>query len=145
MIRLSFPLADVLNVAEHAIAAPGHKPSFRNRLDRTTPKAALWFAAAEGRYLMSNELPAQPHPTDSNRVLVVYAAHHRTSAANHAVADEIGGDDVCKVRPLLDPLPDGRIPPTDRTTTTAARFVGEIRPAYWLCSVSAAGNPEATR
>jgi Protein of unknown function (DUF3085) len=148
MIRLLFPLVDVLQVAEHAIAAPEHKPSFSNRLDGTTPKAALWFAGDMGLYLMSNGLPAQPHPTDTNRLLVVYAAGYRTSAAKHAVADEIGGDDFCDVLPLLDPLPDGRILHTDLTGGAAAgatHFIIEIDLEHWQFYILAAGNPEATR
>ena len=62
MIRPLFPLADVRHVAEHAIAAPEHMPPFRNRIDGTTPLAALCFAGDESRYLMSTGLPAQPHP-----------------------------------------------------------------------------------
>jgi hypothetical protein len=106
MIQLRFPLRDVLALAEHAIAAPDHKPSYSNTLDGTTPTAALWLVGDEGLYLMSNGLPAQQHPTGGDRLHVVYADGYRTSKSKHAVADEIGGDDFVQPLPLLDQQPD---------------------------------------
>ena len=108
MIQLRFALRDVLAVAEHAIAAPGHKPSFADTLDGTTPTAALWFVGDDGLYLMSNGLPGQPHPDGGDRLHVVYADGYRTAMSKHAIADEIGGDDFCEPLPLLDPQSDAQ-------------------------------------
>jgi hypothetical protein len=105
MIELRFPLRDILALADHAIAAPDHKPSYSNTLDGTTPTAALWLVGDEGLYLMSNGLPDQQHPTENNRLHLVYADGYRTSSSKHAVADEIGGDDFVQPLPLLDPQP----------------------------------------
>ncbi len=107
MIQLRFALRDVLTVAEHAIAAPAHKPSFTNTLDATTPTPALWLVGDDGLYLMSNGLPGQPHPDGGTRLYVVYADGYHTAMSKHAIADEIGGDDFCEPLPLLDPQPDG--------------------------------------
>lgn len=109
MIRLLFPLAEVLALAEHAIAAAGHKPSFSNHFDGTTPVPALWFVGDEGLYLMSNGLPAQPHPTEAGRLHVVYARGYQTSMSKHAISHAIGGDDFCQVLALLDPQPGGTL------------------------------------
>ncbi|GAA1884155.1 DUF3085 domain-containing protein [Asanoa iriomotensis] len=107
MIQLRFALRDVLAVAEHAIAAADHKPSFVNTLDGTTPTPALWFVGDDGLYLMSNGLPGQPHPDGGDRLHVVYADGYRTAMSKHAIADEIGGDDFCEPLSLLDPQPNG--------------------------------------
>jgi len=107
MIQRRFTLRDVLAVAEHAIAAPSHKPSFANSLEGTTPTPTLWFVGDEGLYLMSNALPSQPHPHGDDWLLVVYADGYHTAMSTHAIADEIGGDDSCEPLPLLDPQPDG--------------------------------------
>jgi hypothetical protein len=110
MIQLRFALRDVLAVAEHAIAAPDHKPSFADTVDGTTPTPeptpALWFVSGDGLYLMSNGLPSQPHPDGGDRLHVVYADGYRTAMSKHAIADEIGGDDFCEPLPLLDRQPD---------------------------------------
>ncbi|GAA0908149.1 DUF3085 domain-containing protein [Virgisporangium aurantiacum] len=107
MIQLRFALRDVLAVAEHAIAAPAHKPAFADTVDGTTPTPALWFVGDDGLYLMSNGLPGQPHPDGGDRLHVVYADGYRTAMSKHAIADEIGGDDFCEPLSLLDPGPDG--------------------------------------
>jgi hypothetical protein len=111
MIHPRFALRDVLAVAEHAIAAPGHKPSFADTVDGTTPTPGLWFVGDGGLYLVSNGLPGQPHPDGGDRLHVVYADGCRTAMSKHAIADEIGGDDFCEPLPLLDPRfgarPDG--------------------------------------
>ena len=105
MIQLRFPLRDVLAVAEHAIAAPDHKPSFADTVDGRTPAPALWFVGDDG--LMSNGLPGQPHPDGGDRLLVVYADGYDTAMSKHDAADVIGGDDFCEPLPLLDAKSDG--------------------------------------
>ena len=107
MIQLRFPLRDVLAVADHAIAAPHHKPSFIDAENGTTPTPALWFVGDDGLYLMSNGLPGQPHPDGGDQLLIAYADGYHTAMSKHAVADEIGGDDFCEPLPLLAPQSDG--------------------------------------
>ncbi|GIF02006.1 DUF3085 domain-containing protein [Paractinoplanes rishiriensis] len=107
MIRLRFPLRDVLILAEHAIAAPDHRPTYINTVDGTTPGPALWFVGDEGLYLMSNGRPGQPHPAGGDRLYVVYADGYHTSMSKHAIADKIGGDDFVEALPLLVPTPGG--------------------------------------
>jgi hypothetical protein len=102
MIQLRFPLPDVLALADHAIAAPGHKPSYADTVSGKTPEPALWFVGDDGLYLMSNGLPEQPHPDGGDRLLVVQADGYRTAMSKHDVADQIGGDDFCEPLPLLD-------------------------------------------
>ncbi|GAA2349782.1 DUF3085 domain-containing protein [Dactylosporangium salmoneum] len=129
MIRLLFALRDVLALAEHAVAAPRHKPSFIDVLDGTTPTPALWFAGDEGLYLMSNGLPAQPHPTGSNRLHVVHARGYRTAMSKHAVSCDVGGDDFCEPLPLLESQPDGASLHTrlvDAVAAGAALFVIDL-------------------
>jgi hypothetical protein len=105
MIELRFPLRDVLALADHAIAAPDHQPSYSNTLDATTPTAALSLVGDEGLYLMSNGMPNQQHPTENSRLHPVYADGYRTSSSKHAVADAIGGDDFVQPLPLLESQP----------------------------------------
>jgi hypothetical protein len=100
MIELRFPLRDVLAVADHAIAAPHHKPSLLDSENGTTPAPALWFVGDDGLYLMSNGLPGQPHPDGGDRLLLVCADGYHTAMSKHDVADEIGGDDFCEPLPL---------------------------------------------
>ena len=107
MIQLRFPLRDVLALADHAIAAPNHKPSFADTVDGTTPAAALWFVGDDGLYLMSNGLPGQPHPDGGARLLVVHADGYTTAMSKRDIADAIGGDDFCEPLPLLDSQSDG--------------------------------------
>jgi len=118
VIRLLFPLAEVAGLAEHAIAATEHKPSFRDTLDGTTPAPASWFVGDEGLYLMSNGLRHLPH-LRSEWSLVAYAEGYRTSADKHAVDRLIGGDDFCEVLPLLAVQPDGRVLRTEITNGIA--------------------------
>ena len=108
MIELRFVLRDVLAVADHAIAASDHRPSFVNTVDGTAPTPALWFVGDDGLYLMSNGLPGQPHPDGGDRLQVVHADGYTTAMSKHAVADEIGGDDFCEPLQLLVPQDDGR-------------------------------------
>ena len=49
MIQLRFALREVLAVAEHATAA-GHRPSFADTVDGTTPTPALWLVGDDGLY-----------------------------------------------------------------------------------------------
>ncbi|GAA0475531.1 hypothetical protein Aca07nite_84420 [Actinoplanes capillaceus] len=101
MIRLRFPLRDVLALAEHAIAAPEHGPTYNEHFEGTTPTPSLWFVGDEGLYLMSNGLPGLPDPTNADRQRVVYADGYRTPMSKHALNTVIGGDDFVEALPLL--------------------------------------------
>lgn len=120
MLRLLFPISDIERLAEHAIAAPGCKASFRDIFDGTTPVPALWLVGDEGIYLMSNGLPHLPHPTNTGRSLVAYADGFHTCEDRHTVDDVIGGDDFCQVLPLLAPQSDGHVLHTEITRGVAA-------------------------
>ncbi len=148
MIRLLFALAEIARLAEHAIAATGHKPSFRDTLDGTTPKPALWFVGDEGLYLMSNGLPHLPNPANSDWPLVSYADGYRTSVDKHAVDHIIGGDDFCEVLPVLDPQPDGRVLRTEITNGIACgatRFAIEIDTQTFAYYVVLPARPKEKR
>jgi hypothetical protein len=123
-LRLVFPLPQVLELAQHAIAAPGHKKSFLDHEYGTTPAPALWFVGDDGLYLMSNGLPARPGPADPSHMPVVYAHGYRTAAAKHAVDAQIGGDDFSEVLILLDPQSDG---PSLHSQLTAGAAAGATR------------------
>ena len=97
MIQPRCALRDVLAAAEHTVAAPGHKASFASSMDGTAPTPALWFVGDDGLCLMSNGLPGQPHPDGGTRLPVGYD----TAMSTHAIADQIGGDDVADGVDLL--------------------------------------------
>lgn len=99
MIHLRFPLRDVLILAEHAIAAPDHKPTYSDTLAATEPGPALWCVGDDGLYLISNGLP--------NQLPNLYADGYHRPLSKHAIASLIGGDDFVDALPLLDPNPDG--------------------------------------
>lgn len=145
MIRLLFDLSAVKTLADHAAAAPGHRASYSDTLDGTTPAPALLFAGDEGLYLMSNGLPHLPNPANSASSLVAYAAGFDTSMSKHAVAHLIGGDDFSEVLPLLEKRPDGRTLHDDITDAVAAgatRFAIEIDTTHLTPYVVTAGQEE---
>jgi hypothetical protein len=146
MIELRFPLRDVLAVAEHAIAALNHKPTYANTVDGTVPASALWLVGDDGIYLMSNGLPEQPHPDGGDRLLVVFADGYTTAMSKHDVTEEIGGDDFCDAMPLLDTQTAGV---TLRAQLTAGVAFGRDLFVIHLDSTSiqffVADAPEATR
>jgi hypothetical protein len=120
MIRFRFPLRDVLALAEHAIAAPDHGPTYNQHAEGTVPTPSLWFVGDQGLYLMSNGLPGLPDPDDADRQRVVYADGFDTPLSKHAIYREIG-DDFVEALPLLDASP-GR--PTLHTQLTEAAADG---------------------
>jgi len=146
MITLVFPLAGVLLVAEHAIAATSHASSM---LDGTPPRPALALVAEVGAVLMSNGLATPPGVDEGGGLPVVYAEQCQSPAAALAIADEIGhGDAIRVIVPLLDPIPGQRILHHDLTAGAAAgtaEFVIELDARHLRWHLPAAGTTEATR
>ena len=144
MITLVFPLARVLLVAEHALAAKSHAWSV---LDSRPPRPALVLVAEVGAALQSNGLATWPGVDDG--LTVAYAEEYRTQHAGLSIADEIGhGDAIRIVLPLLDPIPDQRILHRDLTAGAAAgalTFVIELDARHLRWHVPAAGTTEAIR
>jgi hypothetical protein len=149
MITLVFPLAGVLLLAEHAVAATSHEPSMRDVLDGTSPAPGLWLVGGPGVFLMSNGLDTPPGGNDAGGLLVVYAEHYRTRADWTAVAVATGrGDDIRIVLPLLETT--GEQPVLHRELTDGAA-VGAVdfviglgaRRVYW--HVPTPGASEVTR
>jgi hypothetical protein len=120
MIRLLFPLAAVITLADHAIAATEHRPSFSDTLDDTTPTPALLFVGDQGLYLMSNGVPHLPDPANEEWSLVVYADAFDDPMSKHTISDAIGGDDFSEVLPLHEKLPDGMTLHASLTAAVAA-------------------------
>jgi hypothetical protein len=149
MITLVFPLAGVLLLAEHALAATSHASSMREVLDGTTPRPALWLVGDQGVFLMSNGLLTPPDVDDGAALLVVYADGYRTQAAWRAIAGQIGhGTEIRTVLPLLDPTSDQRILHRDLSAGAAAgtsAFVIELDARHLRWHLPAAGTTEATR
>jgi hypothetical protein len=121
MIRLVFPLAGVLLLAEHALAATSHEPSMHDVLDGSTPTPGLWLIGGPGVFLMSNGLGTAPDGTDVGGMLVLYAEDYRTRADWVAVAAGIGrADDIRIVLPLLQATADQRVLHRDLLAGAAA-------------------------
>ncbi|WP_433388651.1 DUF3085 domain-containing protein [Micromonospora sp. KLBMP9576] len=71
--RLYFDLTDTLRLAEHAVAADEHAPTFTEREDGTLCPGALEWVHDHGVYLMSSGLPRLADPNRSEANLIVYA------------------------------------------------------------------------
>lgn len=91
---LTFPIADVLANARHALDAPGHKPTFIEREEGRTPGPRLWWVKDDGTYLMSNG--------EGDRPPVAYAEGYEPGTPDlwDRTRDACGGDDF--VEPLID-------------------------------------------
>jgi hypothetical protein len=149
MITLVFPLAGVLLLAEHALAATSHAASMREVLDGTTPRPALWLLGDQGVFLMSNGLLT---PADADHTLglpVVHAAGYTTQTDWLAVADQVGrGKQIRTVLPLLDPTFGEQIlysDLTDGADAGGADFVIELDTRHLRWHLPAAGTTEANR
>ncbi|MBF6341302.1 DUF3085 domain-containing protein [Nocardia abscessus] len=93
-VTLWFPLPKVLDLAEHAMAAPGHS---RSPYDDPGPAVpSLIWVKDQGIYLMSNGLPRQPGEpgTQEGRARVVYALDH--GPGTHWIHGEPLGDDFAE-------------------------------------------------
>jgi hypothetical protein len=101
--RLRFPLADVLALVEHALAAPVHS----GRVDDEPAGPALLLIADDGIYLLSNGHPQLP-PADgqppTSSVRAVFADGLRPGTPWEQAAQSLGSWD-CQVLalPLTDP------------------------------------------
>ncbi|MFF5291867.1 DUF3085 domain-containing protein [Paractinoplanes globisporus] len=107
MIRLVFPLMDVLALAEHAIFAPRHKQLHLEHETGARAMPALWFVGDHGLYLMSNGLPGRSSGAGPDRPPDVYARGYHTAIDKHAIRQAIGGDDFVEVLALVERQPDG--------------------------------------
>jgi hypothetical protein len=149
MITLVFPLAGVLLLAEHALAATSHAASMREVLDGTTPRPALWLVGDQGVFLMSNGLVTPVDADHTTGLPVVHAAGYTTHADWLAVADEIGrGKQIRIILPLLDLTFGERILHRDLTggaDAGAANFVIELDARHLRWHLPAAGITEAKR
>jgi hypothetical protein len=149
MITLVFPLAGVLLLAEHAVAATTHEASMQDVLDSTRPRPALWLVADLGVFLMSNGLDTPPGGNDAGGLLVVYADGYRTKADWLAISGQVGrGDDIRIVLPLLQPAADQRVLHRDLTGGAAAgatNLIIQISRDQMRWHVPVPSSPEAIR
>lgn len=125
--HLWFRRADVLELAEHAIAAPDHRPDPYG--ESSTGSPSLIWVKDNGIFLVSNGLPCQPRtaadPPD-NKMHVVYAHGHGNGTHwNHG---EPLGDDFVEYLPLTTPLGEEAAPLIDLLRDTAAWFVITVEP-----------------
>ncbi|MGN2638796.1 hypothetical protein ACTD5D_22035 [Nocardia takedensis] len=82
---LWFPRAEVLDLAEHAMAAPDHDLDPYDETGTKAP-ALIWIHDMGGIYLVSNGLPRQTPTADddpTNKMHVVYAHGHRPGRPRH--------------------------------------------------------------
>lgn len=103
MTALRFPLAEVLELAEHAITAPTHGDPVA---DETTGPALL-LVADDGVYLLSSgepQLPPGPDQPATSGVRAVYADGLRPGTPWTALARALGSDDdLLTAIPLREP------------------------------------------
>ncbi|WP_020525184.1 DUF3085 domain-containing protein [Catelliglobosispora koreensis] len=102
MMRLYFPLTEVLTLAEHAAAAPEHSPSFTQHEDGKPGDPSLVWVKDDGTYLMTNGIPGLLHdPANPESNVVVYAEGWGTGTGPDLnQIDDIGGDDFVEHIPL---------------------------------------------
>lgn len=104
-IDLWFPLAEVLEIAEHAVAAPGHRQSITQYCDDQPGTAALVWAKDDGTYLLSSGLPRQVSgdPESQGGSRVAFAEGWGQGTGPELGATPVGGDDFAEFLPLLEP------------------------------------------
>ncbi|MEV0811207.1 DUF3085 domain-containing protein [Micromonospora sp. NPDC050200] len=95
-LHLYFDLTQTLRLAEHAVAADEHAPSFTEHEDGVACPGALVWVHDHGTYLMSSGLPRldDPHRPDSS--LVVYAYGWNPDTDGHRRDADLGGDDFAE-------------------------------------------------
>ncbi|WP_051030276.1 MULTISPECIES: DUF3085 domain-containing protein [Nocardia] len=121
---LWFRRTDVLELAEHAIAAPEHRQAYGDESPVGTP--SLIWVKDDGIYLLSNGLPNQPRTdTDppTNKMHVVYAHGH--GPGTHWDHGAPLGDDFVEYLTLTEP--DG-----DDSTSLLGLLRNPDDPAKWL-------------
>jgi hypothetical protein len=93
---LYFDLTAALRLAERALAAPDHNPSFTEHAENRACTGALEWVADWGTYLMSGGRPglrADPHDPDSRHVVVYAEGWDEHSDRSALAATDVGGDD----------------------------------------------------
>jgi hypothetical protein len=111
-LRLYFDLTATLRLAEHAVAAPKHAPSFTEHDDSVSCPGALVWVHDHGVYLMSSGLPRLTEPNKPDSSLVVYARGWNPDTDGHRDDHtHLGGDDFAEhlhlteqPHPLIDQL-----------------------------------------
>lgn len=95
MIKLYFSLKDALALAEHAVAARAHCPSWSQAENSQPAGPSLIWAKDQGTYLATNGLPTMRHDAhDPDSDVVVYAEGWGCdSDAELSLIPGIGGDD----------------------------------------------------
>lgn len=129
MIRILFCLAEVQQLAQHAVAATEHKQSFSEALDETAPIPALWLVCDDGLYLASNGWPHLPNPANPQASLVAYAHGYRTLTTEQALDLHSDGECFVEVLPLLEQQPGQKnlhAQITDGVAAGAAHFAVEM-------------------
>jgi len=101
---LYFPLPDVLRLADHALAAVDHIPSFTEHRDTLACPGGLAWVADDGTYLMSTgSPPLLSEPTNPESNIVVYAHGWGPGTSRRArAACDLGGDDFVEHLHLSD-------------------------------------------
>lgn len=103
-IRLRFPLAEAMELAEHAVYAPEHVPDWAQVADGiTTVGPALHWVTDAGTYLMSNGLPGVPDPTTGGSRVVYAIGWGQTSDRQRLGESAVGHDDDVTALALGDP------------------------------------------
>ncbi|QOC94367.1 DUF3085 domain-containing protein [Micromonospora craniellae] len=92
-LHLYFDLTATLRLAEHAVAADQHVPSFTEREDQTSCAGALEWVHDDGVYLMSNGLPRLQDPDRPGANLTVHAHGWNPRVDGHRADRDLGGDD----------------------------------------------------
>ncbi|MET7772043.1 hypothetical protein [Nocardia sp. NPDC005366] len=129
--HLWFPRADVLELAEHAMAAPEHRRDPDDEFSTGLP--SLLWVKDDGIYLLSSGLPGQPRTTTDHpdsKMHVVYAHSH--GYGTHWHHGPPLGDDFVENLPLTEPLGEDATPfidlLRDDTDTAASWLVITVHP-----------------
>ncbi|MBM0260110.1 DUF3085 domain-containing protein [Micromonospora sp. 4G55] len=95
-LHLYFDLTQTLRLAEHAVAANEHAPSFTEHEDGIACPGALVWVHDQGVYLMSSGLPRLRDPNRPDSSLIVYAHGWNPDTAGHRRDADLGGDDFAE-------------------------------------------------
>jgi hypothetical protein len=106
MITLLFPLDVVAQLAEHAAAAPGHSPSFRQQEAGQAGVPSLMWVKDDGTYLMSNGEPRLREQPSGLQVVAYADGWGSGSRQDLGRTSEIGGDDFAEYLTLSEPFGD---------------------------------------
>jgi hypothetical protein len=105
-LHLYFPLPETLRLAEHAVAATEHSPSFTEVEDGITCTGALIWVHDQGIYLMSGGLPRLLDPANPESSLIVYAEGWNPDRDGfRRDYTDLGGDDFAEHLHLTEGTP----------------------------------------